>query len=234
LCISDIIKSWHAFDLNLCHSRKDRILKIFLYIFPNWLCSQLRALETHQQASTSSPNGGGNDSPANRWTTVADHADSHHSSVGSGGSSVGPVGGIASPASSPATANSVSVVHKEEDTSRDGNYFEYMCVCVCVYIVYIRSVVDRKFKKQTLVKRGPRGMWANKSSSARGIAQVNGFNIKSEYVSCINLHARGQSSISCSWHSVDNLSWKTTLDICSSNIWTIYLKILNISSLKIV
>lgn len=82
---------------------------------------QLRALETHQQASTSSPIGGG-DSPANRWTTITDHTDSHHSSVGSGASSVGPVGGIASPASSPATANSVSVVHKEEDTSRDGNY----------------------------------------------------------------------------------------------------------------
>ncbi|XP_060840686.1 protein vestigial [Rhopalosiphum padi] len=79
---------------------------------------RLRALETHQQASTSSPIGGG-DSPANRWTTIADHTDSHHSSVGSGASSVGPVGGIASPASSPATANSVSVVHKEEDTSRD-------------------------------------------------------------------------------------------------------------------
>jgi len=80
----------------------------------------LRALETHQQTSTSSPIGGG-DSPANRWTTITDHTDSHHSSVGSGASSVGPVGGIASPASSPATANSVSVVHKEEDTSRDGN-----------------------------------------------------------------------------------------------------------------
>lgn len=80
----------------------------------------MRALETHQQASTSSPIGGG-DSPANRWTTITDHTDSHHSSVGSGASSVGPVGGIVSPASSPATANSISVVHKEEDTSRDGN-----------------------------------------------------------------------------------------------------------------
>jgi len=144
---------------------KIRIFKIFLYIFSNWLCPQLRALETHQQVSTSSSNGGGgggNDSPANRWTTVVDHADSHHSSVGSGGSSVGPVGGIASPASSPATANSVSIVHKEEDTSRDGNYFEYMCVCVSIhththththkyttytYTIYIRSVDDRIFKK---------------------------------------------------------------------------------------
>lgn len=95
-----------------------------VYMFSFLTCQillQLRALETHQQASTSSPIGG-SDSPANRWTTIADHADSHHSSVGSGASSVGPVGGIASPASSPATANSVSVVHKEEDTSRDGNF----------------------------------------------------------------------------------------------------------------
>ncbi|XP_050538469.1 protein vestigial-like isoform X2 [Daktulosphaira vitifoliae] len=79
---------------------------------------RLRTLETHQQPSTSSPLGG-NDSPANRWTNLAEHADSHHSSVGSGASSVGPVGGISSPALSPATANNSSVVHKEEETSRD-------------------------------------------------------------------------------------------------------------------